>query len=469
MNLSKAYLLSNLFAVASASLRGTKKDIQRNLNPYTDSTSESTYRTRIADKNRIIGGEKATEGRYGYAVSLADSYGHFCGGSLIAPDVVLSAAHCAGGTYQAIINRHNVTTQDGDAIDVVIEMPHPQYDDDTVDNDFMLLFLNRSTTESVTPVKVGDAFVGAGVNVTVVGWGDFDPDQDESELAEELMEVEVLSISNAECDAAESNETDWEYDYNGEITDNMMCAKDPGQDACQGDSGGPLVIRSDDGDVQVGVVSWGIGCAHADFPGVYARVSAQYEWIRRQVCNNSADPPAYFDCDNVPPTEAPTAAPTMDPYTLIEEEDFQFGFGLFSHDTSDLKHYTTETASGESRTNVVGIENGASGVSEMKSNVISLASNPFEKIKVTFGFYAIGMEDGEEVCLEYELNGGAITGEKCWKAGSTQAFINDIWYDNVKFEFAVANASSLTLNFKVNGNDNDDDVLIDYVTIKGIE
>ena len=81
-------------------------------------------------------------------------------------------------------------------------------------------------------------------------------------------------ISNEECDKSESNEDGWEYDYNDKVTENMICAKDNGEGACQGDSGGPLVIRSDSGDIQVGVMSWGIGCAHRDFPGVYTRVSA---------------------------------------------------------------------------------------------------------------------------------------------------------------------------------------------------
>ena len=65
----------------------------------------------------------------------------------------------------------------------------------------------------------------------------------------------------------------------------------------QGDSGGPLVVKgSGNNDLQVGVVSWGIGCASRDFPGVYARVSSAYNWIRKEVCANSRDPPDSFDC-----------------------------------------------------------------------------------------------------------------------------------------------------------------------------
>ncbi len=92
----------------------------------------------------------------------------------------------------------------------------------------------------------------------------------------------------------------------------MICANDSGEDSCQGDSGGPLVMKGSDGsaDVQVGVVSWGVGCAHKDFPGVYALVLSAYDWIREEVCRSSSYPPAKFDCDNLVIVPRPTRAPT---------------------------------------------------------------------------------------------------------------------------------------------------------------
>jgi len=258
MILSKSFLFSQLFAaVSSASLRGIDVDI------------DGRRRLGISDNNRIIGGSEATEGRYSYSVSLQDDYGHFCGGSLIAPDVVLSAAHCAGREYKAVIGRHDLRTKNGEEVEVELELMHPDYDDDTTDNDFMLVFLKSQVDADL--VEVSPDVVPVGTNVTVMGWGDTDIDEDVDAPANELMEVEVSVISNEECDASESDEEGWEYDYNGQITDNMICAEHAtAKDACQGDSGGPLVIRSDStrADVQVGVVSWGVGCAHDDFPGV---------------------------------------------------------------------------------------------------------------------------------------------------------------------------------------------------------
>ncbi len=269
----------------------------------TSAASAGNLRTAKRDliNTRIIGGDKAVEDRYAYAVSLSDSFGHFCGGSLIAEDVVLSAAHCDSGgkgNYKAVVGRHDHDDNDGQVLSVKKALPHPDYDGDTTDNDFMLIFLNESANSN-TFVKLNSdaATPEIGASVTVMGWGDIDP-SDGQELSDELMEVEVNVITNEECD-----KSDGEFgSYEDQITSNMLCAREEGggEDSCQGDSGGPLVIKGANAseDVQVGVVSWGIGCASEDYPGVYARVSAQYEWIKSEVCKGSKNPPSSFGCED---------------------------------------------------------------------------------------------------------------------------------------------------------------------------
>jgi len=264
---------------------------------------------------RIIGGETTTAGQYPYAVSLSDGIGHFCGGSLLGPDIVLSAAHCQGSPYNVVIGRHALDSDEGEVIPMKDEVPHPDYNAALTDNDFMLVFLESPVSHDVEFVKLNSdpSYPGIDAQVTVMGWGDMDAADDISTLSNVLLEVEVNIISNEECEQSEGTIGEWEESYSGQITANMLCAKDSGEDSCQGDSGGPLVLRGGgDGaaDVQVGVVSWGIGCAHPDFPGVYARVSSAYDWIREEVCRSSAYAPAEFDCDNLVIVPAPTREPT---------------------------------------------------------------------------------------------------------------------------------------------------------------
>jgi trypsin len=374
--------------------------------------------------------------------------------------------------YEVVVGRHDLETTDGEVRTVAAEITHPDYSWATTDNDFMILILDQPVTEDVDLVSLGTGTVPVGSAVTVMGWGDTHPADDVQERADELMETEVFVVSNEECERSSGTvggtEIDgtlvggYDEDYHGQITENMMCARDNGEDSCQGDSGGPLVIRADSGDVQVGVVSWGVSCAHEDFPGVYARVSAQYEWIRNEVCTGSSDPPASFNCQNLAvETSRTTDVGHGSEWTTIMEEDFTYGFGLFSKDGNNANHY----AATMERTGVVGVGGGAMGVSTLTSNDISLQNNPFSRIKVSFSLHAVEMEQLDDLCLDYDIDGGAITGEKCWSQSGV--FVEDRWYDDISFEFASSNAESLRLRFQVRGADAYDDVLIDSIVIKG--
>lgn len=274
--------------------------------------------SNIFKDTRIIGGNEAVEDRYSYSVSLQGSNGHFCGGSLIAKDVVLTAAHCMGGSYNVVIGRHDFGDKDGDVVSMKREIIHPNYNTQTDENDFALVFLSRPTTANVKLVKVNknNGFPSAGATATVTGWGDTDQKDDKQTLPDALEVVNVKVISNTECAKASGKVGSYSDSYEDYIFDNMMCTFTDGQDACQGDSGGPLVIRGSDsmgaGDVQVGVVSWGIGCATKVFPGVYSRVSTAYSWINKNVCDQSAVPPGHL-CGTPNPTRRPTRRPTPNP------------------------------------------------------------------------------------------------------------------------------------------------------------
>ena len=209
-----------------------------------------------------------------------------CGGSLVAPNVVLTAAHCdpSGnglvgenalvGAYERQDDKNN-----GEFISIQAQAIHPNYDDGTVDNDFMLLRLSKSSPNTPVPINSNgnnpDTNSG-GDTLTVIGVG---ATSQGGNSANTLQEVDVVSVSQSQCLSAYSPL----YGPNA-ITDNMFCAGVPqgGKDSCQGDSGGPIF---DSSGAQVGVVSWGEGCALAGFPGVYARVSEASNWIENVVCN----------------------------------------------------------------------------------------------------------------------------------------------------------------------------------------
>ncbi|KAL7476501.1 hypothetical protein ACHAW6_002358 [Cyclotella cf. meneghiniana] len=282
------------------------------------------------DASRIIGGIEAQILRYQYAVSLQNmsTGSRICGGSLIAPDIVLTAAHCQGDFNTAVIGRHNLSSSEGESIPIKMAFSHAEYNDTTEDNDLMLVLLEWPTTLDLPFVKVNTDVdrPRVGESVTAIGWGDMTIDYVTEITPDVLMSVDIHVISNEACAnssgiyvvQANISGTILTYtvnaSYSMRITDNMLCAADIGQDSCQGDSGGPLVIQGSNGDgtddVLVGVVSWGEGCGLPDFPGVYARISPLYAWINNVVCSQSSNPPVDFVCGGI--SNTPSPMPTED-------------------------------------------------------------------------------------------------------------------------------------------------------------
>merc|ERR1712226_1297429 len=147
-------------------------------------------------------------------------------------------------------------------------MGHPDYNPSTLDYDYMMLRLSGSSAYEPVTLDDGSTNLSAGTDLTVMGWGTTSSGGSSSSV---LLEVEVDAWSQTDCNAA--------YSPQGyPITDRMICAARPTKDSCQGDSGGPIIDTASG--VQIGVVSWGFGCADPDFPGVYARVSDQINWIQ---------------------------------------------------------------------------------------------------------------------------------------------------------------------------------------------
>ncbi|MFN8791620.1 MAG: S1 family serine peptidase [Bdellovibrionales bacterium] len=235
----------------------------------------------------IVGGEEARVGEIPFIVSLHDRNGHFCGGSLIHPNWVLTAAHCVAGEtvdsiraiYIGLQNQQNRAHVEN--LRPVKIIPHPNYSSSRVDYDYALIQLESDSR--VTPVEMNRADFRVNrsqqnpVLVTAAGWGVV---QENAWMGPDVLRKVTLPLVPRDV---------CEQSYPGKISDRMLCAgfAEGGKDSCQGDSGGPLFMRKPDGNhILVGVVSWGAGCARPTKYGIYSKVSSALAWIEQEIRQN---------------------------------------------------------------------------------------------------------------------------------------------------------------------------------------
>ena len=236
---------------------------------------------------RIVGGHEAEPGAWPWMAALVErSYdslysGHFCGGALIHPGWVVTAAHCmegeTAGNVDVVLGIHDLKKDTGERIRVKRIIMHPSYDDVMMYSDIALLELEENASQETIGLVAKDSILD-GKDAVVLGWGSTDGSL-WSSSPDTLQQVSVPIVPNETCKAAYSDE---------EITDSMVCAgyNEGGKDACQGDSGGPLVVcEGDTWDTcqLAGIVSWGEGCAEPGYYGVYTRVSQFADYIEEYV------------------------------------------------------------------------------------------------------------------------------------------------------------------------------------------
>lgn len=272
-------------------------------------SAEETSLQQYYHRDLIINGTIAPQQRYPFAVYFQDDDFPFCGGSLIAADVVITAAHCIPVDYVGNITvmegEHNLTDSElGDVVRIRENILHPLYNKEIMnDFDIALTFLERPTAiekSSLIHLNMNSSYPPDDTIATYLGWGVINTKGEASNI---LREVDVSVITNEECNSIEGNTgyNNMYFSMNGRITPSMLCTFTQGKDSCQRDSGGPLIVKGADAsrDVQIGISSWGVDCASI-FPGVASRVSYSWDFIRDNVCNKSSAPPDYFDCPLAP-------------------------------------------------------------------------------------------------------------------------------------------------------------------------
>ena len=271
---------------------------------------------QLKNLNRIVNGEESSIRDFPWQVALfklrADkTYGFACGGSVINAGWVLTAAHCFPGDHspasvQIVEGGDNIALLLSDinpASNHILKVRkvfvHEKYNPEKSENDIALIELETPSTSAPVPLLLtADPAVESSAQLaTVTGWGNtrsveavrdasgriikFVDAENKQEVTTAdywqsgLRRVELPMVDLPKCQQA--------YKGASNIIDaRTICAglDEGGKDSCQGDSGGPLVMPNDQGErVQIGVVSWGAGCAKAGNPGVYTRVSAFSDWI----------------------------------------------------------------------------------------------------------------------------------------------------------------------------------------------
>uniref|UniRef100_A0A3B4E1Q5 Transmembrane serine protease 3a n=1 Tax=Pygocentrus nattereri TaxID=42514 RepID=A0A3B4E1Q5_PYGNA len=232
---------------------------------------------------RIVGGNLSREGQFPWQVSLHFQSEHLCGGSIVAPRWILTAAHCVYGfafpqLWTVLVGLTEQPVSGAKYLSVEKIIYHARYRPKGLDYDIAMLKLVEPLTfngyiEPICLPNFGEEFED-GKMCWISGWG---ATEDGGEASVSLHSARVPLISAKACSQPEV--------YQGYISPGMICAGylEGGTDSCQGDSGGPLACEDSSVWKLVGATSWGQGCAERNKPGVYTRITQALAWIHQQM------------------------------------------------------------------------------------------------------------------------------------------------------------------------------------------
>ncbi|ETV91039.1 hypothetical protein H310_14279 [Aphanomyces invadans] len=243
-----------------------------------------------AARPEIVGGTEVPVGQFKYVASLrkTESGPTLCGGTLIAPTKILTAASCVDTStnYASIGSHFSRGDKDGERIKIVNRIVHPKFNKTTLDNDFAILDL--ASKSKVDPIALSWDAIEPGTMSWVLGfgWPSFSEDFLEGvevlgENSPVLLRAAFNTWSNGECQNAVGDEA--------KISESRMCAAAAGKSPCYGDTGGPLIINRGGVEYVAGVTSWDSVC-DSKYPSVYSRVSVAREFIQPHLAVAATQP-----------------------------------------------------------------------------------------------------------------------------------------------------------------------------------
>lgn len=300
-----------LSAWTSASVLAKPQIMEKQLrNPYQETLlrykamqkQAAKSSSALAVKPRIVGGIDAKPNAYPWMTALLIAeipdaqYAQFCGGSLVAPDIVVTAAHCVDGLpgsdfVEVVVGANDLrSVTPAQRIKILGYAVHPGWDAANILNDIAIIKLSQAidnpTLPIIDPLQMDSLLPGD--LVTAIGFGVLNDTT--FTTPDVLQEVQLALWDHTACNDA--------FAFLGGINETHLCAGSPNngiQDSCYGDSGGPLMANIAGEWRLTGIVSWGIGCGLPDYPGVYTKASLYGDWVTSASTSLNIDALSFFD------------------------------------------------------------------------------------------------------------------------------------------------------------------------------